>query len=66
MQGGAIRTGKSDANVVIQHSHLPDCSRVLQLQSRLLLDAQHHNVRALHADLLISSCVSRVMFDSRA
>ena len=31
--GGTQLTGKGDTDVVIQHSHLPHCPRVLQLQS---------------------------------
>ena len=46
-------TGESNADVLIEHGNLADCSRVLQLKEGLLLNAQHHRVLALDADLWV-------------
>jgi hypothetical protein len=45
-----VRTGKGKADVVVNHGDLADRSRVLQLEGRLLLDAEHDARRRLDTD----------------
>ena len=38
------RTGKGEADVIVEHDDLAHCARVLELENRLLLDAEDDNV----------------------
>lgn len=44
-------TGKCHADVIIQHGDFPDRPRILQLQSRLLLNAEDNHRLAADSDL---------------
>ena len=45
------RTGKCEADVVIQHDNFPHCTRILQLENRLLFYPQYRYILAAYPDL---------------
>src|ERR1700733_6801227 len=45
------RTGKCEADVVIQHDNFPHCTRILQLENRLLFYPQDRYILAAYPDL---------------
>ena len=49
------RTCERERDVVIERDDLADRARVLELQDGLLLDAEHDDVVAPHADLFVRS-----------
>ena len=49
--------------MVVEHDDLADCPRVLQLQDRFLLDAEHDDVLAAHTNSTgtTTDCLKRIL-----